>query len=267
MMKSIIPIVCLVLISCLSVTAYAANIDSSVILLRAGGGGTGGGGTGGGSTGGGSTGGGNTAGSDEREYPHYTNTSRPLTVFESIGLYIIMLVISSYALIRHYFRLTRRSRKAKKAMKKIMRSDYAWKLKDIYSTVNESFMAIQTAWSNMDMTPASQYMSDSLFESFQTKLNWMACRNEKNILKNIKLVQALPVAVHGDSNDACCYIWFYIKGRMVDYIINTKTQLVVSGETEASSFVEYWQFTREKGKWVLNKILQEDEADQIKFNE
>ena len=275
MMKSIIPIVSLILISCLGVTAYAANIDSSVIQLRAGGGGSGGGSTGGGSTRGGSTGGSNTRGGsnggyggigDHGRYSRYNNTSRPLTMFESFGLYIILLIGLSCVSIYYYFKLTRNLRKARKVKKKIKQSDYAWKFKDIYSTVNESFTAIQTAWSNMDMTPASQYMSDNLFDSFQTKLNWMTYRNEKNVLKNIKLVQAFPVAVNADSNDTFCYVWFYIKGRMVDYIIDTKTQLVVSGKTDVSSFVEYWQFTREKGKWVLNKILQEDESNQIEFN-
>jgi hypothetical protein len=29
--------------------------------------------------------------------------------------------------------------------------------------------------------------------------------------------------------------------------------------------MEYWQFTRKENTWVLNKILQKDEADQIPF--
>ena len=134
-------------------------------------------------------------------------------------------------------------------------------------TVKDSFIAIQTAWSNMDMSPASQYMSKELYGSFQTQLNWMSYRNQKNILENIQLIQALPVAVHDDCDNSRDYIWFYIKGNMVDYIIDTNTQLKVSGNTSATSFVEYWQFTREENNWVLNKILQKNEADQIPFSE
>ena len=149
----------------------------------------------------------------------------------------------------------------------MMQSDNAWKYKDISTTVNDSFIAIQTAWSNMDMTPASRYMSDELYDSFQTKLNWMSYRNEKNILENIQLILALPVAVHDDSDNSRDYIWFYIKGKMIDYIINTNTQLKVSGNTSSTSFVEYWQFIRKEDKWVLNKILQKNESDQIPFTE
>ena len=106
-----------------------------------------------------------------------------------------------------------------------------------------------------------------IYDSFQTKLNWMSYRNQKNILENIQLIQALPVAVHDDNDNSRDYIWFYIKGRMVDYIIDTNTQLKVSGNTSSTSFVEYWQFIRKEDKWVLNKILQKNESDQIPFTE
>jgi hypothetical protein len=254
-------IVILMLVSCISITAYAENIDDyysvSAITLRAGGGG-------GGSSGGGSSGGGGGSGGGSS---HHSGTGRQPTLFESIIKFIMMPFVLFSSSIVFYFKLTKRSRKAKKLMKQIMQSDNAWKYKDISSTVKDSFIAIQTAWANMDMTSASQYISDELYDSFQTKLNWMSYRNEKNILENIQLIQALPVAVHDDSDNSRDYIWFYIKGKMIDYIINTNTQLKVSGNTSSTSFVEYWQFIRKEDKWVLNKILQKNESDQIPFTE
>ncbi len=110
-------------------------------------------------------------------------------------------------------------------------------------------------------------MSDELLNSFQTKLNWMEYKNQKNILEKIQLVKALPVAVHDDFDNSRDYTWFYIKGRMVDYTIDTNTQLIVEGSTTSSSFVEYWQFIRKDNNWVLNKILQKNEEKQIPFVE
>ena len=152
-------------------------------------------------------------------------------------------------------------------MKQMKQSDSAWKYKSVSSRVEESFIAIQKAWADMDMSAASQYMSDELFDSFQTKLSWMRYRSQKNILENIKLLEALPVAVNDDPDNSQDYIWFYIKGRMVDYTIDTDTQLIVEGKTTPSSFVEYWQFVRKGDDWVLNKILQKTEEDQIPFDE
>ena len=148
-----------------------------------------------------------------------------------------------------------------------MQSDNAWKFKNISASVKESFYAIQTAWTNMDMTPASQYMSEDLFNSFQTKLSWMEYRNKKNILEDINLIQALPVAVHDDPDNSRDFIWFYIKGRMIDYTIDTTTQLKTDGKMSPATFVEYWRFVRKDDTWVLNKILQKDEEDQIPFIE
>ncbi|MBR6503289.1 MAG: Tim44 domain-containing protein [Clostridia bacterium] len=250
-------IIILMLVSCISITVYADNADAfysdSIITLRAGGGGSGGSGGGGGGSSSGSS--------------HNSGTGRQPTLFESIIQFIMMPFVLFSSSIIFYIKLTKRSRKSKKLMKQMMQSDNAWKYKDISSTVKESFIAIQTAWSDMDMSPASQYMSDELYDNFQTKLNWMAYRNQKNVLNNVQLLKALPVAVYDDCDDSRDYIWFYIKGKMVDYIIDTNTQLKVSGNTSATTFVEYWQFTRKENNWVLNKILQKNESEQIPFTE
>ena len=152
-------------------------------------------------------------------------------------------------------------------MKQMKKSDNAWKYKDISSTVEKGFLAIQRAWANMDMSTASQYMSEELLSSFETKLSWMEYKGQKNVLDKIKLLKALPVAVNDDIDNSRDYIWFYIKGRMVDYTIDTSTKEIVDGSKHASSFVEYWQFVRKDDNWVLNCILQKDEEDQIPFTE
>lgn len=152
-------------------------------------------------------------------------------------------------------------------MKQLMESDNAWKYKDICATIENSFFIIQTAWREMDMTPAAEYMSGDLFQNFQTKLNWMAFKNQKNILENIRLVKALPVAVYDDIDNSRDFIWFFIKGKMVDYTIDTETQQKTDGSTHPTAFVEYWKYIRRDNRWVLDQILQKDETDKIPFND
>ena len=117
------------------------------------------------------------------------------------------------------------------------------------------------------MTDATKYLSDELLESFNIKLNWMKHRKEKNILKNITLLKTLPVSVYDDSDNSRDHIWFYIKGKMVDYTINTETMTKTDGSKSTTSFVEYWQYIRKDDRWVLNKILQKNEEDKIAFTE
>lgn len=247
----------LMLFSYISINAFAENKTSPLlptILLRAGGG------SGGGSGGGGS-------GGSSSDGTSHAGTSRPPTLIETILQIILLPFLFFSSSILFFVKLTKRSRKSKKLMKQLMQSDNAWKFKDISATVKESFYSIQTAWTNMDMTTASQYMSEDLYNSFQTKLSWMEYRNKKNILENINLIQALPVAVHDDPDNSRDFIWFYIKGRMIDYTIDTTTQLKIDGKVSPATFVEYWRFVRKDDTWVLNKILQKDEEDQIPFIE
>ncbi len=229
------------------------NTDSpATSLLRAGGGGSG---NSGGSSSGGSGGSG-----------HHGTTGGGSWLSDLITLIMLPFVFCSSVIV-FYYKLSKRNRKSRKLIKQIQNSDNAWKFSDIQKIVEESFYTIQNAWSQLDMTPAKQYMSQELFESFSIKLNWMKLRKEKNILENISLIKALPVAVYDDKDNNRDHIWFYIKGRMVDYTVDTETMIKINGNTTATNFVEYWQFIRKDDNWVLNKILQKNEEDKIAFTE
>lgn len=144
--------------------------------------------------------------------------------------------------------------------------DDAWKYDNILKEVETTYYIVENSWTNLDMTPAHSYMTEDLYEQFQLKLEWMQYRNQKNILKKIKLLEAIPVSIHDDEEDTKDHIWFFIKGSMIDYTIDTTTNLVISGSTKKSTFIEYWRFTRTNDKkWVLGKILQEEEKDKIAF--
>lgn len=184
----------------------------------------------------------------------------------SIPIEPIIYILTASSTIAFLYRITKRSRLSKKLMKKLKASDDSFKYKDIKSSVKESFFAIQSARTNMDMTPAKYYLSDELFENMQSKLDWMSFRNELLVLKNISFLSVLPVAVHDEPGEDKDFIWFYIMGSMSDYIINTATQLKTSGDTIPAFFMEFWQFKRKDGHWVLNKILQKDEEDKIPYN-
>ena len=67
----------------------------------------------------------------------------------------------------------------------------------------------------------------------------------------------------GDKNDK---VYMYIKGKMIDYIINTKTNEVIEGNVRSTVFTEYWLFVKnKKGEWVLSKIYQRDELNTIPY--
>lgn len=258
---SVLTVVLLINLTSVCVLAQSNGCETTVTqqyetyLIRAGGGGSGGGGGGGGSSGGGSGG-------------HSRASNGRGSILSDIINFIFFILFSSGAAIIFRFKLSKYARNTKKLMSLLETKDNAWKYKDIQKQVNDTFYIVQKAWTGLDMQPAQNYMSEELYESFNTKISWMSFRNQRNVLKNIKLLEAVPVSVYDNDDDSLDYVWFYIKGRMVDYMIDTQTNLKISGKTSAESFGEYWQFIRTAdGRWVLNKILQKDEADQIIFSE
>ena len=242
--------------------SISASVGYSPVALRAGGGSSGGGG--GGSSGGG---GGSSGGRTHVSGRGGQGSQNPLGGFlSSLVMMAGFAVMVSAGAIVYRLRISKFAKNTKRLMLLLQRKDSAWKYSRMQDQVRTTYFAVQKAWSNLDMTPAQPYLSEELFNSYQTQLNWMKMKHQRNVLKRIKLREAVPVAVHDSEDDTEDFVWFYIKGRMIDYTIDTETNMKVAGSSVAESFCEYWQFVRkEETRWVLNRILQKDEGDQIAF--
>lgn len=244
------------------VRADCIGNDNNIVSLRAGGG-SGGSSSGGG--GGSSHGGGRIPGSGSGFYCNHHNVI--LCILDYIPMILLYVIMFFWGMIILYLKVIRSSINSKRYMKMISDKDIAWKYKNIEKQVIETFYIVQDAWTKMDIDLAKEYMDDNLYESFGQKLVWMEIGKKRNILKRIKLRNLKPVSVYNDMDDSKDLIWFYIKGSMVDYMINTDTLEIIDGKNGiiGSTFVEFWMFVRKGDKWVLSKILQEDEKDQIIF--
>lgn len=241
----------LVVISCniIVVNAKETTCKSPITILRAGGGSSGGSHS-------------SSGGSSSRHYGR-RGYSSPLSNIISAIIFILILFASTIIL---YFKVLRASFNSKRYLRLLDNKDITWKYKTIENRVIETFYVVEEAWTNNDMVKAKDYMDKDLYENFKSKLEWMDINNRRNILKKIRLVNLKPVSVYDDKDDNKDLIWFYIKGKMIDYIVDTKTKSIVSGDTKNKSFVEFWKFVKnENNKWVLSEILQEDESSKIEF--
>lgn len=176
---------------------------------------------------------------------------------------IVFVIFSCSTIIIVKIRLTKAKTKTRKKFKKLK-----WDYDEVKKRIEDTYFVIQEAWSNGDMSSAKGYMMPDLLESFQIKLDWQDVANKKNIMHDIKLLEFYPVSlidVPGDEKDI---IWVYIKGKMVDYIVDMESGQVIEGSTTDKVFVEFWQFKKnEDSKWALNKILQENELDKVPLEE
>ena len=239
----------LVVISCniIVVNAKETTYKSPITILRAGGGSS-------------SRSHSSSGGSSSRHYGSRGYSSPLSTIISAI---VFMLIIFASTIIL-YFKVLRASFNSKRYLRLLDNKDRTFKYKNIEKRVIETFYIVQEAWTNNDISKAKDYMDNDLYESFKSKLEWMDINNRRNILKKIRLVNLKPVSVYDAKDDNKDLIWFYIKGKMIDYIVDTKTKSIVSGDTKNKSFVEFWKFVKnDNNEWVLSEILQEDESKKI----
>lgn len=216
---------------------------------------------GGGSSGGGSSGGGGRTSS--RNGSASSSHSDPIS--KLISYFFITITIFGSSIV-FYFKVLKSAINSKRYLRILGKKEISWKYKSIEKQAIETYYSVQESWTKMDMTDSKKYMSEDLYDSFIVKLNFMEMNNKRNVLKKIKLRDIKPVSIYDDENDDKDYVWFYIKGSMIDYIINTETNEVLEGKTYPTSFIEFWKFTRKgKDKWVLTKIKQQEEANTIEF--
>lgn len=190
------------------------------------------------------------------------NGQKPIVSF--LGHLSILLILGSSVIVFE-IKLINRKRHTKKIMRLLDNKDHTWKYKNIQRIVVDSYYNLQKAWTSQNLKIAKDYISPELYEMYEIRIEWMKMRKEKNILKKIKLKKAIPVQLHDDIDDSKDYVWYYIKGQMVDYTINVNTLEIVNGNNTKSTFVEYWKFGKSNTKWVLKQIIQETDQDKISF--
>lgn len=244
-------IFCFLIIDISAVHAYIDNNKDGIIFLRAGG----------------STSSNSSGTSGGRSYPSHSSYREngclgKWCLISEVFFWTCIFLLFFSPTILLYFKVFKASIYNRKHFKLLSEKAIAWDYKKMKDQVINAFYIIQQSWSHMDMFPAKEYMTESLYERFTTKLEWMKIQNKQNILEKIQLIDVKPISFQDHINDNKDYIWFYMKAKMIDYVIDSKTNKKIGGiSTFRFSFIEFWKFTREGERWVLSKILQEDEVD------
>ena len=221
-------------------------------LARAGGGGSGSGGSSGGGSGGTSY---HSSGYGER--------SDPISSVIAIGM---IFCISSAGIIIFKVKITRKKIDSISTIKTLSRKDLNWDYYQMKKDVEEAFYKVQHAWMERNQDLAREYMSKRIYVRHKSKTEWMKIRKEKNILENIKLISASPVAVKDKGGSKSYSVWIHIKAKAKDYVINEESGKIIEGSKyKASGFDEYWKFIRNNKRWILDEIKQIDDVENFNF--
>lgn len=208
--------------------------------------------------GGGSSGGGGGSSGSHTSSHTSSSTNDPLS---RIFGFLTFVIISSSSIIVMRVKITKYRYNAKKDFR-----DTNWNYKELVKRVEKTYFVLQKAWTKNDIKLAKGYLTKELYENYKSKLEWMELGHKKNILKKIRLLNVYPISLSDEKGNKNDKVYMYIKGRMIDYTINTNTNEVIEGNGISRSFIEYWLFVKNRnGEWVLSKIYQYDELDIIPF--
>lgn len=156
------------------------------------------------------------------------------------------------------FLVFKRSRQCKALLKKLAKSQMSWDMEFLQQRIEEVFFKVQEAWQSRDQVIAQDYMSERLFNKHKAQTDQMLKEHKKNILEKIELKESRIVEVADYKNDSRDRIWVYIRGSMIDYIIDDESGKVRSGDPKnPECFTELWKFVRGSKGWVLDQIDQE----------
>lgn len=180
-----------------------------------------------------------------------------------IGAILIYPFVLVYIGILHY-KLHRKSREAADLIERISAADGGWNMENLKNRVAECYFKVQEAWTERNQAIARGYMSRRLYENHKAETDLMIAKGERNVLKDIDLLEARIVEAVDYTDNSKDQFWVYIKGAMIDYKAREPGGEVISGKPhEQEKFTELWKFTRENGRWVLDEIDSEVSLDDL----
>ena len=115
---------------------------------------------------------------------------------------------------------------------------------------------MQEAWTKRDQSICRDYVSDRLYEKHKMQTDQMIENHRQNILRDINLIDSKVVQIADFKDDSKDSVWVWIKGSMVDYIADDRTNAMLKGDTKNREFTELWRFARQDKKWLLDEIRQ-----------
>lgn len=201
---------------------------------------------GGGSSGSSSSSGGSSSSGHAHPYHH---AQTPIERFSGfIGFSLIAGGVAGFVIYSKRSKAIRMHKEIKTQLKQ--KEDPFWNEKRINQDVIDSYYVIEKAWGDKDMKTLQTYLTPSLYEQWETKLNWWEYEGMRNEISHITLLKTMIVKIEEGA------FWSYIEGKMTDKMIKNGEII----QSDSHVFVEYWRFVIKAGHIYLDEIKQEDEV-------
>lgn len=170
------------------------------------------------------------------------SSSSPLKVC----IFTFIIVVTVYICLRIAFLRKRKMTKYEETNIIKNDTDIENKIKEILPNFNKQqfindafniFVDIQNAWTNLDITPVQDKLTDELFSMYQSQIDGMELKGEKNVMKDMNMLNAWLKNVSNENGTITITTGFIID--QIDYMANIETGKVTSGSDKVKMRVTY----------------------------
>ncbi|NVO01682.1 MAG: TIM44-like domain-containing protein [Bacteroidetes bacterium] len=109
--------------------------------------------------------------------------------------------------------------------------------------VSTAFIQIQDAWTSQNLSKTRKWISDGVYQRFNTQFKMMALLKQKNTIENLKLHNVYIDKIETDGTFDIVHV--AVHASIVDKFISELYPKLNSGGSE--EFVEYWSFIKKRG--------------------
>ena len=124
-------------------------------------------------------------------------------------------------------------------------------------SAQDIFFKVQGAWNKQDANALRNVVGNELLQNWEQELNDQRSKGQQNKMENIALRESdITEAWTENGEDYITVRWL---ANLLDYTVDTKTAVVVSGSnSDPIQFEEYWTFSRPVGPngWKLSAVNQ-----------
>lgn len=113
----------------------------------------------------------------------------------------------------------------------------------LLSKASTAFRTIQQTWSNQDMAPARRWISDGIWQRFNTQFAMMKALAQTNIVSNVQVRRAFFAGFEEDGAFDIAHIGIHFTAED-DFVSAKFPQMDCRGPLE---MIEYWSFVRKAG--------------------
>jgi len=124
----------------------------------------------------------------------------------------------------------------------------------ILNLTKNIFYDIQKAWSNGDLSPVKNFLTDRMYQYLEEQLKELKAKGLRNIVENPKIENLEIVHVEEEGDNKVVIV--RLDASAIDYTVDSNGNIVEGDKYNPVSFTEYWAFVGKALNWRLDDIKQ-----------